>query len=130
MEGLSNKTALVTGGSFGIGRATAIAFAKAGANVVIADWVEDSETVNQIQKLGGNAAFIKIDISNEDDVKRMVKFAIDKFGSIDFAFNNAGVEGEQAATHECTTENWDKTIGINLKGTWLCMKHDRRFSGN
>lgn len=119
-----NKVAIVTGGSFGIGRATAIAFARAGATVVIADWISDNETLDRIATMNGNAIFIKCDVSNEDDVKKMVEQTIARFGRLDFAFNNAGVEGQAAVTHECTIENWEKTTGINLKGAWLCMKYE------
>lgn len=119
-----NKVAIVTGGSFGIGRATAIAFATGGAKVVIADWVEDSDTLNSIKSAGGDAIFIKCDVSNEADVKMLVDKTIAQYGRLDFAFNNAGIEGHSAPTHECTVENWDKTIGVNLKGVWLCMKYE------
>jgi NAD(P)-dependent dehydrogenase (short-subunit alcohol dehydrogenase family) len=119
-----NKVALVTGGSFGIGRATAIAYAKKGASVVIADWVEDNETLNEIKALGGEAIFVKCDVSKSDDVKAMVDKTISTFGRLDYAFNNAGIEGISASTQDCTEENWDKTIGINLKGVWLCMKYE------
>lgn len=119
-----DEVALVTGGSFGIGRATAFEFAKRGAKVVVVDWVEDEETIHLIKKVGGDAIFIKCDVSKEADVKKMIDIAINTFGRLDFAFNNAGIEGEQANTDLCTTENWDKTIGVNLKGIWLCMKHE------
>lgn len=119
-----NKTAIVTGSSFGIGRATAIQFAKHGANVICADWVEDHETVNLIKQQGGSALFVKCDVSNEADVKNMVEKTIAAFGRIDFAFNNAGIEGLSAKTHECTNENWEKIIGVNLKGVWYCMKYE------
>lgn len=119
-----NKVAIVTGGSFGIGRATAIAFAKKGAKIVIADWVEDAETLNAIKALGGEAIFVKCDVSKTDDVKAMIEKTIATFGRLDYAFNNAGIEGSNGTTHECTEENWDKTIGVNLKGVWLCMKHE------
>jgi len=120
----NNKTAIVTGGSFGIGRAAAIAFAERGANVVIADYVEDNETINHIKNAGGKAVFVKCDVSKASDVKMFIDKAINSFGSIDFAFNNAGIEGVAGATHECTEENWDRTIGVNLKGVWLCMKYE------
>ncbi|HYV91654.1 MAG TPA: SDR family oxidoreductase [Chitinophagales bacterium] len=122
----ANKVAIVTGGSFGIGRATAIAFARRGAKVVIADWIEDKEgeSLKQIKALGGEAIFIQCDVSKSIYVKAMVKKTISTFGSLDFAFNNAGVEGAAAPTHECSEENWDKTIGVNLKGEWLCMKYE------
>lgn len=119
-----DKVALVTGGSFGIGRATAIEFAKRGAKVVIADWVEDDETINLIKKIGGEAIFVKCDVSKEADVKKMIDITVNTFGRLDFAFNNAGIEGIQANTDLCTVENWDKTIDVNLKGIWLCMKHE------
>ncbi|WP_276504695.1 SDR family oxidoreductase [Terrimonas pollutisoli] len=119
-----NKVAIVTGASFGIGKATAIAFAKEGAKVVIADIIEDNTTVSAIQSAGGEAMFIACDVSSEDSVKAMVEKTIAKYGRLDYAFNNAGVEGHAAPTHECTTDNWTKTIDINLKGVWLCMKHE------
>jgi NAD(P)-dependent dehydrogenase (short-subunit alcohol dehydrogenase family) len=119
------KVALVTGGSFGIGRATAVAFAKRGAKVVIADWIQDEEkqTINQVRSVGGEILFIKCDVSNHDDVKNMVEQTISSFGRLDYAFNNAGIEGEMGYTPECSEENWDKTMSINLKGVWLCMKY-------
>ncbi len=119
-----NKVAIVTGGSFGIGRATAIAFAKRGAKVTIADWMEDNETLNLIKAAGGEAIFIKCDVSKDSDVKAMVEKTVNTFGRLDYAFNNAGIEGTSAITHECTDEIWEKTIGINLKGVWLCMKYE------
>ena len=121
-----DKVALVTGGSFGIGRATAVAFAKKCARVVIADWIEDKEevTLKQIKDSGGEALFVQCDVSKAADVKALVDKTIAVFGRLDYAFNNAGIEGATAPTHECTEENWDKTIGINLKGVWLCMKNE------
>ncbi|ERM81147.1 hypothetical protein P872_20430 [Rhodonellum psychrophilum GCM71 = DSM 17998] len=119
-----NKVAIVTGGSFGIGKATAIAFARKGAKVVVSDWVEDEGTVDQIEKEGGEAIFIKCDVSKEEEVKNMVEKTFAHFGGLDFAFNNAGIEGHKGITHECTDENWDQTLAINLKGTWLCMKYE------
>ena len=119
-----DKTALVTGGSFGIGRATAIAFAARGAKVVIADCIEDYETMNIIKKAGGNAIFIKCDISINKEVQMLIEKTVSTFGSLDFAFNNAGIEGSASSTHECTEENWDRTLNVNLKGVWLCMKHE------
>jgi NAD(P)-dependent dehydrogenase (short-subunit alcohol dehydrogenase family) len=120
------KVAIVTGGSFGIGRATALAFAERGANVVVVDWLEDKEntTVDLITKTGRDALFIKCDVSKTAQVETMIEKSIARFGKIDFAFNNAGIEGLMANTHECTEENWDKTMGINLKGIWLCMKYE------
>lgn len=119
-----NKVAIVTGGSFGIGRAAAIAFAERGAKVVIADVVENNETLEAIRKLNGDAILVKCDVSKEQDIKDLVRQTIAKYGRLDYAFNNAGVEGASAITHECTVENWDRTTGINLKGIWLCMKYE------
>ena len=119
-----NKIAIVTGGSFGIGRATAIAFAKKGAKVVVVDCIEDNETINLIKAVGGEAIFIKCDVSKDSDVKAMVEKTVNTFGRLDYAFNNAGIEGMSAITHECTDEIWEKTIGVNLKGVWLCMKYE------
>lgn len=119
-----NQVALVTGGSFGIGRATAIAFAKKGAKVVIADWIENEETMDLIENLGGEAIFVKCDVSKASDVKALIEKTIATFGRLDFAYNNAGIEGTSAPTQDCSEENWDKTIGVNLKGIWLCMKYE------
>ena len=119
-----NKVALVTGGSSGIGRATALAFAKKGAKVIVVDRIENSEIVDLIRELGSEALFIKCDVSKTAEVKAMVDKTIETFGRLDYAFNNAGIEGNSAPTQDCTEENWDKTIGINLKGIWLCMKYE------
>lgn len=119
-----NKVALVTGGSSGIGRATAIAFARKGAKVVVVDWKENYETVNLIREIGSEAIFIKCDVSKIVDVEVMIAKAIVEFGRLDYAFNNAGIEGIQANTWDCTEENWDKTINVNLKGIWNCMKYE------
>lgn len=119
-----NKVVLVTGGSSGIGRATALAFARKGAKIVIADWVENLETMDMIENLGGEAIFVKCDVSNSVDVKALIEKIIATFGRLDFAYNNAGIEGTSAPTQDCSEENWDKTIGINLKGIWLCMKYE------
>ncbi|MDD2819944.1 MAG: SDR family oxidoreductase [Flavobacterium sp.] len=119
-----NKVALVTGGASGIGRATALAFAKKGAKVAVVDWKENDEMVDLIKELGSEAIFIKCDVSKTDDVKAMVARTIAAFGRLDYAFNNAGIEGTSAPTQDCSEENWDKTIGVNLKGLWLCMKYE------
>lgn len=125
-EIFDGKVAIVTGGSFGIGRATAIAFAKRGANVVVVDWVEDKEntTIKLIRNAGEDAFFVKCDVSNSTEVRNMIEKTIAKYGRLDYAFNNAGIEGQTANTHACTEENWDKTMAVNLKGVWLCMKNE------
>jgi NAD(P)-dependent dehydrogenase (short-subunit alcohol dehydrogenase family) len=121
-----NQVAVVTGGSFGIGRATAVAFAQRGAKVIIADLVEDKdgETLRQIKAAGSEGIFVQCDVSKSNDVKGLIDKCIATYGRLDYAFNNAGIEGVQATTHECTEENWDKTIAVNLKGIWLSMKNE------
>ncbi len=119
-----DKVAIVTGGSFGIGRATALAFVARGAKVVVVDWIEDNETMDLIKAAGGEAIFVKCDVSKDAEVKNMVEKTMQTFGRLDYAFNNAGIEGISGTTHICTEENWDKTIAVNLKGAWLCMKYE------
>jgi NAD(P)-dependent dehydrogenase (short-subunit alcohol dehydrogenase family) len=117
------KVAMVTGSSYGIGKSTAIYFAKKGASVVLSDWADDIDTLDTITALGGKAIFVKADVSNEADVKSIVSETIKHFGRLDYAFNNAGIEGAQGTIHESSNDNWDKVIGINLTGAYYCMKH-------
>jgi NAD(P)-dependent dehydrogenase (short-subunit alcohol dehydrogenase family) len=125
MERFKGKTALVTGGGSGIGRATAIAFAREGARVAVVDMDEPGGemTVRLIADAGGEAIFVKCDVSKAVEVEKMVKKAVDTYGSLDCAFNNAGI-GIMASTVDCTEELWDLTMSVNLKGVWLCMKHE------
>lgn len=120
------KVALVTGAGSGIGRAAALLFAREGARVVVADVTVDAgeQTVKAIEGAGGQALFLKTDVSVAGDVQTMVERAIAAYGRLDCAFNNAGIEGAMAPTAECTEENWDRTIAINLKGVWLCMRYE------
>jgi NAD(P)-dependent dehydrogenase (short-subunit alcohol dehydrogenase family) len=120
------RVALVTGGSTGIGKATAFAFAETGAKVAVVDIAEDegNKTVDAIKEKGGQAIFIKTDVSKVEQVKKMVDEVVDTFGDLHCAFNNAGIEGEQATTADCTVENWDRVIAINLSGVWYCMKYE------
>jgi NAD(P)-dependent dehydrogenase (short-subunit alcohol dehydrogenase family) len=122
---MKGRTALVTGGGSGIGRATALAFARAGANVVVADVdvAGGNETLALMGTLAGKH-FIQTDVSQSSAVEALVKSVVDTFGSLDFAFNNAGIQGEISQTADCTEENWDRITGINLKGVWLCMKYE------
>jgi NAD(P)-dependent dehydrogenase (short-subunit alcohol dehydrogenase family) len=123
---LEGKVALVTGAGSGIGRATALAFAREGARVVVADVVADGgkETLRLIEEAGGEGVFIEGDVSVATDVRTIVRTALEEYGRLDTAFNNAGIEGALAPTAECTEENWDRVLGVNLKGVWLCMKHE------
>jgi NAD(P)-dependent dehydrogenase (short-subunit alcohol dehydrogenase family) len=123
---ITGKVALVTGGASGIGRAAAMAFAREGAKVTVADYaVEGGErTVEAIKEAGGQAIFVKADVSRSQEVKAMVHKTVEAYGRIDCAFNNAGVEGRIAPTADCEEEDWERTIAINLTGVWLCMKHE------
>jgi NAD(P)-dependent dehydrogenase (short-subunit alcohol dehydrogenase family) len=123
---LSGKVALITGGTSGIGRDTAILFAKNGARVVITGRreAEGAETVNLIRAAGGEGLFLKSDVSKAVDVQSMVQKTVEKFGRLDVAFNNAGVEGKWVALIELTEENWDYVHNINLKGLWLSLKYE------
>jgi len=119
-----SKVAIITGGASGIGMATAVAFANLGAKVVVADIQDGSETVELIKKAGGEGIFVKCDVSQEADVKAMVDKTIKTYGRLDFGINNAGIEGVQTSLQDLTEKDWDRTISINLKGIWLCMKHE------
>ncbi len=121
-----NKVAFVTGGANGIGRATALAFAREGANVVVADVSEEGnqETSRMIEELGGRALAVRCDVSRPEDVKAALDKPLEAFGRLDFAFNNAGVEQPITATAEITEEEWDRIIRVNLSGVFLCMKYE------
>lgn len=123
---MSGKSGLVTGAGSGIGRASALAFAKAGANVMVSDMNEVSgkETVQLIEELGGQAAFIKCDVSNEEQVKELIEATVSTFGKIDFAHNNAGITIPPTTLGETPSEDWDRIVKINLYGTHFCMKHE------
>ncbi len=126
-ERLDGKVALVTGGSSGIGRASALTFAAEGANVVVADVVVDDgeETVRLIEEAGGKAVFVKADVTQAVEVEAMVNKAVDVYGQLDCAFNNAGIEGTLGVpVAEYSEEVWDRVIDINLKGVWLSMKYE------
>lgn len=121
------KVALITGAASGIGKATAMNFAQNGVRTVLADIsAEAGEKVAAeiLRKFDVPSLFVKCDVSNSAQVKALVDRAISEFGRLDFAFNNAGIEGASAPTKDCTEENWDKVIDINLKGVWLCMKSE------
>jgi NAD(P)-dependent dehydrogenase (short-subunit alcohol dehydrogenase family) len=123
---LQGKVALITGGTTGIGRDAAVLFAKAGARVVVTGRreAEGNETVSLVRAAGGEALFIKSDVSKSADVQMMVQKTVEKFGRLDVAFNNAGIEGVWVPLVEQTEENWDQVHSINLKGVWLCLKYE------
>lgn len=125
-ERLEGKVALVTGGGSGIGQATALIFAREGAKVVVADITVagGEETVRQIQATGEQATFVKTDVSQAAEVEALVNKTVETYGQLDCAFNNAGIEGAAKLTTECTEEEFDRTIAVNVTGVWLCMKYE------
>ena len=122
----AGKVAFVTGAASGIGRAAALAFARAGAGVVVADVAEDGnrETARMIEQAGGRALAVRCDVTRSEDVKAALEKAVDAFGRLDAAFNNAGVETKPEPAAEVTEAVWDRSIAINLTGVFLCMKHE------
>ncbi len=129
MAGLfEGKVALVTGAAGGIGRASALAFAREGAQVAVADVLEKEgrETVNLIEEKGGKAIFVRTDIRNEDEVEALVRKTVEAFGRLDCAHNNAGIEDDECRVGECSEETWARVMSINLRGMFLCMKHEIR----
>ncbi len=126
MSTMQSKVAIVTGASAGIGRAGALAFSREGASVVVADIDVDrgEGTVTEIEGLGGTATFVQTDVSDPDDVAALVTHAVERFGRLDYAFNNAGIEGASMPTAECTLENWSRTLAVNLTGVFLCMREE------
>jgi len=133
-SGIMGKVALITGGATGIGKVTAEKFAEAGAKVVITTDanIEGAESVvKAIRAAGGEARFIQCNVSKEPEVKALIRKTVELYGSLDFAFNNAGVgpDGKRIpviSLTECPEEIWDRTMNVNLKGVWLCMKYEMR----
>ena len=125
---LGGKVVLVTGGSTGIGQATSLVLAREGAKVAIADIAVDAagRTVEKIKAGGGDACFIKADVTQTAEIEALIAEVVKAYGQLDCAFNNAGIEGNLALTADCTEENFDLTIAVNLKGVWLCMKQEIR----
>jgi len=125
-ERFAGKVAFVTGAANGIGRAAALAFAREGAKVVAADISSrgNEETAHMIEGIGGRALAVRCDVSRADAVKAALDQAVEAFGRVDFAFNNAGVEQPITATADVTEEEWDRIVDVNLRGVFLCMKHE------
>src|SRR5437899_227905 len=122
-----NKVAIVTGATSGIGRASAIAFAQAGAKVVVSGRreKEGQETVDLLKKAGGEGMFVKTDVTQESQVETLVKKTVDTYGRLDIAFNNAGIGGGNfGALSELTAEDYDRTFDINVKGLFLSLKYE------
>ncbi|HEU4455110.1 MAG TPA: SDR family oxidoreductase [Longimicrobium sp.] len=123
---LTGRVALVTGAAAGIGRAAAEVFAREGASVVVSDVTTGAgEAVAAgIRAAGGAAVFVACDVSRPEQVQALARATVETFGGLDFAFNNAGVEGTTAPTAECTEAGWDRVMDVNLKGVWLCMREE------
>ncbi|MBM3132233.1 MAG: SDR family oxidoreductase [Chloroflexi bacterium] len=126
MKGLAGKVALVTGGASGIGRAAALLLAREGAKVVVADLSVEGgeESVRMVKASGGEAIFVRVDVSDSRQVEAMVGKAVSTFGRLDCAFNNAGVEQSLVPLADCPEEEWERIIRVNLKGVWLSMKYE------
>ncbi|CAA9536312.1 MAG: 3-oxoacyl-[acyl-carrier protein] reductase [uncultured Rubrobacteraceae bacterium] len=122
----AGKVAFVTGAGGGIGRATALAFAREGASVVVSDISEQNvrETARMIEEAGGRALAVGCDVTRSEDVKAALDQTIETFGRLDVAFNNAGVEQEPKAAAELTEEEWDRIVAVDLRGVFLCMKYE------
>jgi NAD(P)-dependent dehydrogenase (short-subunit alcohol dehydrogenase family) len=124
---LDGKVALVTGAASGIGRATALTFAREGAKLIIADMNEDGgqQTVHMITENGGEAVFVQVDVSSASQIEAMISKTVETYGRLDCSFNNAGTEGTtMVSTIDYKEEDWNRVLSINLTGVWLCMKYE------
>jgi NAD(P)-dependent dehydrogenase (short-subunit alcohol dehydrogenase family) len=125
-EQLSGKVVLVTGAGAGIGRAVALVCAREGARVVVSDVAVEGgeETIRAVEDAGGEAVFVRADVSEAAEVEALVGGAIESYGRLDCAVNNAGIEGALTPTADYPDETWNRVLGVNLTGVFLCMKHE------
>ncbi|MCM6776609.1 glucose 1-dehydrogenase [Nocardia sp. CDC159] len=123
---LGDKVALITGAASGIGAVAARVFTAHGAKLVLADLNDEkgNELAAEIENSGGEALFVHTDVSSEDDVAAMMRAVVERFGRLDCAFNNAGIDGHPAIAHEVTRADWDRMLAVNLTGVWLCLKYE------
>ena len=126
MRQFEQQVVLITGGANGIGRATAEAFAREGARVIVSDMTDAAgeETVAAIRKAGGEARYVRTDVRDAAQVAALVDGTVRAYGRLDVAFNNAGIEGTQAAIADLSEEAWERVLRVNLTGVFLCMKHE------
>ncbi|KAA6300415.1 MAG: 4-diol dehydrogenase [Candidatus Ordinivivax streblomastigis] len=124
MQTFEGKVALVTGAGKGIGLATAQAFAEAGATVVLADIIEPKEQALELVNAGYKAAFFRCDVADDKAVKRLIEWTISTYGRLDAAFNNAGIQTPQTPAAEISNEDFDRTVAVDLRGVWNCMKYE------
>jgi NAD(P)-dependent dehydrogenase (short-subunit alcohol dehydrogenase family) len=120
---MNGKIALVTGGGSGMGRAAAAAFGQRGATVVVADIDEQGATETARLLPEGHAAFVATDVTHERDVAAAIAFCVERYGGIDFLHNNVGIAGSNLPVHETDDSDWDRIVGVNLRGAWLVLKH-------
>lgn len=123
---MKDNVALITGAATGIGKETAVAFAQKGAKVVISDINKEEldKTEERVRDIGADVLSVIADVSNAGDTKKMIEETIDRFGRLDYAINNAGIAGESAKTGEYSIDAWDRVMGVNLRGQFLCMKYE------